>query len=202
MAIAFPLTACGALIPPATEIGIMQTSTPEAHKPAPIPTVETQPSVDQSQIRAINNIRVALGLPNLTLESKGTDTMINSPSGDLPVVIYTDSEGRKYSVEPVTNTVVEIDARDLLSSIPASAPILSQVDIKAKINKMLAVAIPDFDTLSQSLSYEEGVKIDYYFFNWYGNMSAGSFNRPFIQVGVYKTGFIFAYYNTITITNK
>ena len=154
---------------------------------------------DNPQVAAIKNIRLAFGLPDLLLESRGTEHMINSPSGDLPVAIYLDSQGRKYSVEPQTNTVVEMDARDLLALIPANAPTLSQIELRVKTNQMLAVALPDFAALSQNLTYEDGGKIDNYFFNWYGKMSAGDFNRPFIQVGVYKTGFIFAYYNTVTI---
>jgi len=161
------------------------------------PIITSQPA-DNPQVTAIKNFRAALGLPDLPLELKGADTMINSPGGDLDVLLFTDSAGRKYSVEPHSNTVVEMDARDLLASIPANAPVFSQAEIKDRVNKMLAAAIPGFETLSQSLTYEEGGKIDNYFFNWYGEQSPADFNRPFIQVGVYKTGFIFAYYNTVT----
>ena len=169
-----------------------------ANKTAITPVVVTE-ITDNLQVTAIMDMRVALGLPNLPLELKGTDTMINSPSGDLQVAIYTDSEGRKFSVEPTSSTVVEMDARGLLSSIPTNAPVMSQADIKARVAKMLEIAIPDFETISQSLSYEEGGKTDNYFFNWYGNMQVNDVNRPFIQVGVYRTGFIFSYYNTITL---
>ena len=169
-----------------------------ANKPAIMPVIVTE-ITDNLQVTAIKDMRGALGLPNLPLESKSTDTMINSPSGDLQVAVYTDSEGRTFSVEPKSSTVVEMDARDLLSSIPTNAPVMSQADIKARVTAMLAIAIPDFETISQSLSYEEGGKTDNYFFNWYGNMQVNDVNRPFIQVGVYKTGFIFAYYNTITL---
>ncbi len=169
-----------------------------ANNAHPIPIVTVQES-NNLQITAINNLRVAFGIPDSPLESKGTDTMINSPSGNARVALYTDSEGRKYSVDPETSTVVEMDARDLLASIPTNAPALSQADIKAKVNKMLALAIPGFNTLSQALSYEEGGKVDNYFFNWYASILPGQFNRPFVQVGVYKTGFIFTYYNTITL---
>lgn len=151
------------------------------------------------QVTAINNFRLALGLPDLPLESKGMEHMINSPSGDLPVAFYVDSEGRKYYVEPQTNIVVEMDARDLLASIPADAPAIPEAQAREKVKQMLAVAIPNFASLSQSLTYEEGGKVGNYFFNWYRDISPGDFNRAFIQVGVYKTGFVFAYYNTIII---
>ncbi len=163
----------------------------------PTPTIQ---STGNPQVTAINNFRDALGLPDLPLKSRGMDTMINSPdSNGWSVAIYADSEGRIFSIEPRTNTVVEMDARDLLASIPSDAPIFSQTEIKEKVIKMLARAIPGFETLSQNLTYEEGGKIDNYFFNWYGEQSPADFNRPFIQVGVYKTGFIFAYYNTVTL---
>lgn len=181
----------------AIAIGILFLTACTANTPT-IPIVTVQES-DNLQITAINDFRIAFGIPDSPLESKGMDRMVNSPSGNSLVAIYTDSEGRKYSVDPQTSTVVEMDARNLLVSIPANAPVMSQTDIKAKVNKMLALAIPGFDTLSQALSYEEGGKVDNYFFNWYANILPGQFNRPFIQVGVYKTGFVFAYYNTLTL---
>jgi hypothetical protein len=150
-------------------------------------------------VTAIKNFRLALGLPDLPLESKGMEHMINSTSGDLPVALYVDREGREFFVEPQTDTVVEMDARDLLASIPVSAPAIPEAQARDRVKQMLTVAIPNFTSLSQNLTYEEGGKVDNYFFNWYGNMSAGDFNRPFIQVGMYKSGFIFAYYNTVSL---
>jgi hypothetical protein len=161
-------------------------------------TASVEPTEDP-QVAAINAIRLALVLPNLPLESKGLEHMINSPRGDLPVAIYVDSEGRKYSLEPETNTVVEIDARNLLNTIPADTPVLSQGELSGRVKVLLSAAIPDFASLMQTLKYEEGGKVDNYFFTWYGDILPGNLNRPFIQVGTYKTGFIFAYYNTVSI---
>ena len=96
------------------------------------------------------------------------DTMINSPSGDLPVAIYVDSKGRKYSVDPRTNTVVEIDARDLLTSIPANAPSVSQDELKTKALGIARATTSDFDFLLPSLIDNSGSKGDYYFFDLKG----------------------------------
>lgn len=68
-----------------------------------------------SPTRAIDEIRVNLGLPELPLEFIEITGMVNSPDGDLQVALYTDIEGRKYSLDPRTNQVVEIDARSTLS---------------------------------------------------------------------------------------
>ncbi|MBI3738308.1 MAG: hypothetical protein HY258_04610, partial [Chloroflexi bacterium] len=112
-------------------ITALGTLTACTNKPVPITQALDNPET------AIKNFRAALGLPDLPLELKGADTMINSPGGDLDVLLFTDSDGRKFYVEPHSITVVEMDARDLLASIPANAPVFSQVEIKERVNKML-----------------------------------------------------------------
>ncbi len=146
---------------------------------------------------AINKIRKALELPELPIEFVETTGMGNSPSGNLQVDVYQDSEGRKYSVEPKTNQVVEIDARSVLSSIPANAPALPPEEIKAKVMAYVNTAVPNFGSLQSSLQYEQGGKIDNYFFVWYGSSIPGAMSRPFLQIGMHKSGVLFAYYNTL-----
>lgn len=140
-----------------------------------------------------------LELPELPLEFVENAGMINSPSGDLEVANYRDSEGRIFSLEPSTNQVVEMDARAILSTISSDAPSMSQEEIKAKAMAFAQAVIPDFDTLQSSLQYEEGGKGDNYFFTWYGEMNAGAMNRPLLQFGFYKNGVLFAYYNTLSV---
>ncbi len=125
--------------------------------------------------------------------------MVNSPSGGLEVANYQDGEGRIYSVDPKTNQVVEIDARAILSKISADAPALSQDAIKAKAMRFAKTVIPTFDSLQSSLQYEEGGKVDNYFFTWYSEMSPGSMNRPFLQFAFHKSGVLFAYYDTLSV---
>ena len=148
---------------------------------------------------AINETRKSLELPDLPLEFVENTGMINSPSGGLEVANYKDSEGRIYSVNLKTNQVVEIDARAILPTISSDKPALSSDKIKAKAMMFAKSVTPNFDSLQSSLQYEEGAKGDYYFFTWYGEMSSGSMNRPFLQFGFHKSGVLFAYYNTLSI---
>ncbi|MEJ2303267.1 MAG: hypothetical protein P8Y14_17200, partial [Anaerolineales bacterium] len=152
------------------------------------------------EIEAIHAMGTILGLPELPLEFVETTTMINSPNGDLAVALYQDAEGRKYSVEPEKDLVVEIDARAVPSAIASDALPLSQDELRAKAEKLVRRAIPDFDSMQAGLSYEEGVKGDYFFFTWRAADSPGSMNRPFAQIGLYRSGELFAYYNTLTLS--
>jgi ABC-type Fe3+-hydroxamate transport system substrate-binding protein len=161
--------------------------------------VATPSATDNPQVAAIKNIRAVMGLPNLPLESKGMDVMSNSPSGGLSVAIYADSLGRKFSVEPQTNTVVEMDARDLLASVSAGAPAMSQDQLKIIALRIANATTPNFDSLSSNLTYSEGGKIDNYFFDWRAQASPGQMMPPFLQIAFHKSGFIFAYYNTISL---
>ena len=148
---------------------------------------------------AINTIRTKLDLPNLPLTFVETTNMGNSPSGNLEVALYQDPQGRKYSVEPKTNQVVEIDARSVLSNISPDTPALSEETIKAMAMRFISATIPNFKNLQTQWTYEEGGKIDNYFFSWYGEMTPGSMSRPFAQIGLHKTGVLFAYYNTLLL---
>jgi hypothetical protein len=148
---------------------------------------------------AINAARKSLELPFLPLKFVENGEMNNSPSGGLAVANYKDSEGRIYSVNPKTNWVVEIDARAILPGISPLKPSLSSEAIKAKAVAFAKAVIPDFDSLQSSLQYEEGGKVDNYFFTWYAEMGSGSTNRPFLQFGFHKSGVLFAYYNTLAV---
>ena len=155
-----------------------------------------QNSTDQ-QIGAINAIRTKLDLPGLPLKYAGITNMANSPSGGLKVAQFQDTQGRNYFVDPGTDQVVELDARSLLSSISSEAPSMSEADIKAQAQKFIAATIPGFETLQARWTYEEGNKGENHFFSWYGESAAGAMNRPFAQIGIHKSGLLFAYYNTL-----
>lgn len=152
---------------------------------------------DPSQVESINVIRTLFGLPESTVEFVEMTRMLNSPNMDLAVALYQDTEGRKYSVEPNSNQVVEFEARDALVFIPSDVPVLSQDDLRAKAEALVRLVIPNFESLKATLSYEEGIKGDYYFFNWRGTEPKAYKNRPFVQIGLQKTGELFAYYNTL-----
>ena len=173
---------------------------PSTFTPEPISTATLIPPTVSPQINAIQQIRSDLELPELPLSFVEKTGMINSPSGGLDVVVYQDSEGRKYSVNPETNQVVEMDARILL---PKHGDVITQAFsmevLKSRTMKYITAAVPDFDNLQSSWQYEEGGKGDVYFFTWYGKMTSGSMNRPFIQFGFHKNGLLFAYYNTLSL---
>jgi hypothetical protein len=157
-----------------------------------------QVSADQP-VDAINTIRAKLKLPDLPLEFIEMTHMTNSPNGDLEVALYQDPDGRKYFVDLPTNQVVEIDARSILTNIPSNAVPMSDEDIKALALKLVSATISDFVNLQSSWTYEEGNKGDNFFFSWYADIPVGSINRPFIQIGLHRSGVLFAYYNTMSI---
>ena len=151
------------------------------------------------QVQAINILRSQLDLPRTPLEFVELSYDPNSPSGNLQVAVYRDADGRKFSVDPLTDQVVEMDARLLLDKIPPLKTVLSEDAIRAKAQKIIAAVIPGFKTLQTNWTYEEGGKVDNYFFNWYGRGAGGLSNRPRVQIALYKTGFLFGYYNTLVL---
>jgi hypothetical protein len=189
-----PFVTSPPVLPSLTSSPVPSTFTPE-----PISTATLIPPTISPQVSAIENIRTKLELPELALDYIEKTGMINSPSGGLEVVVYQDSDGRKYSVNPETNQVVEIDARTLLTKISPNAQTLSMEVLISKAIKYIKATIPNFEQLQTSWKYEEGAKGDYYFFNWYGEITPGSMNFPFAQIGLHKSGFLFAYYNTLLL---
>ena len=155
--------------------------------------------VPDQPIDAINEIRKSLELPELPLEFVENTGMANSPSGRLEVANYRDSEGRIYSINTGTNQVVEIDARVILPNKYSDSLVVSSDEIKAKALVFAKTVIPNFDSLQPSLTFEEGGKVNNYFFSWYAEMGPGSMNRPFLQFGFHKSGLLFAYYNTLAV---
>jgi hypothetical protein len=179
---------------------LMSSTVPSTFTPEPISTASIIPPTNSPQVGAIEKIRADLELPELPLDFIEKTRMINSPSGELEVVVYQDGDGRKYSVNPETNQVVEIDARILLPKHgdPITQTYSMEV-LKSRAMKYIKAAIADFENLQSSWQYEEGGKGDVYFFNWYGTMTAGLMNRPFAQIGFHKNGLLFAYYNTLLL---
>jgi len=154
------------------------------------------------QIIAIQDIRKNLFLPNLPLYFVEMTTMNNSPSGNLEVAQYKDSEGRLYYVEPKTNQVVEINALRNLLSIPFDSVILSANELKSIAMEFARIIIPDFDSRQSSLDYEEGAVGALYFFTWYGEMIPDMMNRPYLKIGIQRSGVLFSYHNTLLLTNE
>ena len=155
-----------------------------------------------SPLEAIDQIRVLAGFPASTLSFVETTNMTNSPTGQLPVDLYQDETGRNFFVDPTSNTVVEIDARDsLLYDVNRSpGPELTKEELEKKAEEFVRSAVPGFASIEDSLSYEAGQKGDNFFFTWrvLGNPE-NLFMSPFIQLGLTSSGDLFAFYNTVTI---
>jgi hypothetical protein len=168
--------------------------------PAPISTVTLAPLTVPPQISAIEKIRTDLELPRSALSFVEKKRMANSSGGNLEVLVYQDADGRKYSVDPEANQVVEIDARILLPRHGDASPQTFSLEVlKARALKYMPAVIPDFENRKSAWRYEEGGKGgDTFFFTWYGDIKPGAMNRPFIQLGFHKNGLLFAYYNTLT----
>ena len=153
---------------------------------------------ENPQIGAINTLRTQLELPKTSLEFVETTTDVNSPTM-LEVAVYQDSDGRRFSVDPITYQVVEMDARALLDKISPLASVLTEEQVRAKALKLIAATIPNFESMQSKWVYEEGGKIDNYFFTWYGEMTSGASNRPRAQIAIHRTGLVFGYYNTLIL---
>lgn len=124
-------------------------------------------------------------------------TMGNSPRGDLKVDLYVDGEGRKYFIEPLTNTLVEFDGRALLEG--HSDPITDAASLERKAKDFVYATIPGFSALEDALAYEAAGKVGTFFVSWRGEIAEGASMPPFIQVALTSDGTLFAFYNTVIL---
>lgn len=192
------LSACAPELPTATAPAPTDTQVPApASSFTPAPTVAVEPSATTEDPRqAMLDFRQVLGLPDLPLEFVGTTQMANSPTGSLPVYSYRDPEGRVFLFEPNLRRVVEVDARAVLPSISADAPILALDELRARALE-IANASEMFLEMQADLAYEEGTK-GLFFFQWSRTDSPSAFvNRPFLQIALYGSGDVIAYYDTL-----
>lgn len=191
-------------LPTATPlVEISPTSAATEKQPHDTPTSAVQATAPATpaaeDLKLIEEFRKVLGLPELPLNFVKKDGMINSPTGDLSVMVYQDSEGRLYSVDQISHQVVELDCRNALAAITAQSGSPSIEALREKASQIAHTLIPDFENLSKNLVYEEGSKGDYIFFTWRDQNAPTTMNKPFLQIGFYKNGVIFAFYNTLTL---
>lgn len=157
-----------------------------------------------SPFEAIEQIQTLAGFPKSDVNYIGTTTMGNSPDGHLEVDLYQDEAGRKFFVDPNANIVVEIDARDLLpvhSPAATNAVAISTAELEKRAGAFVRSAVPNFSSLESDLSYEAGAKGDNFFFTWRMSGTQIYFMPPFIQVAMTSSGDIFAFINTISVSN-
>lgn len=187
---------------PATETpGETPQSEPSETGPSPTPTSPTSTatpasvSMNDEAVKVILSLRTLLGYTDSALQYSGEERMINSPNGDLRVQVYTDAEGRRYSYDPLSQQVVEVDGRQTLSA-PTSS--LSDAELRAKAEAIAQAAIPNFAKRSTALTYKESNKGKYIFFTWQDMAAPTTFMKPFLQIALTQDGIVFAYYNTLS----
>lgn len=179
-----------------------ETAAPEPSATPELPPTETPallPNSTKAEIEAIQNLRQILGLPSLPLTFIENTTMINSPSGNLPVALYQDNEGRKFYLYRPSNLVVEMDGRQALPVIEIVPGSVSMEELSSKAEAIAAALYPDFETRRQTLVFEQGEKGKYIFFTWRDQTAPPSHMKPFLQIGFYQNGMVFAYINTLTV---
>lgn len=151
----------------------------------------------RTPFEAIDKFRELAAIEASAITFVESTTMINSPHGDLKVDLYQDAEGRKYFIEPLTNTLVEFDGRNLLEGHPD--PITDAAGLEQKARDFVVVAVPGFSALEDSLAYEAGDKVGTFFVSWRDETAGPSFMLPFIQVALIADGTVFAFYNTVLL---
>jgi hypothetical protein len=168
--------------------------------PASIPDLISSPSPSSltteafaDQDTAITHIRSFLDNADLTLTFVELTLMINSPNADRQVAVFEDQLGTRYSVDPSTYVLTQIEPSGLhfLSDNPVS------LDVIRQIARDLAEGSPGFSDLATSLQYEEGQKEEVHFFVWVDTKLGWKFNRPKLQVGILDDGSLFTYMNTL-----
>ena len=185
--LAITLGACAPATPP-TETGANSGPTPQG--------VYQGYGTDQE---AIAGFRQLADIPDVLLESVGTDNMVNSPHGDLAVSVFQDQDGRRFLVEPTNHILVEFDGR---SSIAVGGDVnnpLSDTELSDRALQIARASVPKFDSLSETLQYSAGNKGGLRFFDWRSQGSPDWLMPPFLQVGMLESGEVFAFINTVTL---
>lgn len=136
----------------------------------------------QYQEAAIACIGNLLGQSDLRLNFLEHTLMINSPNADVRVAVFEDPLGTRFSVDPATCTLVQIEPRGPRYSpgSPVSLDVLRQMALD------LASRSPGFLELKPTLTYEEGEKDGLHFFTWSDMHREWKFNRPQLQVGLWE----------------
>ena len=177
-----------------TEAAIPSPTVKDVQPTLPIDISQTNECGEEQQIAAIAELQKQLGLPELDVTFYDTSNMINSPSGNLEVNSYQDTESRMFYVSPQHCRVVEIDARLML--ILASSETGTQT-----IEEIEPIALESANKVTDQdlslLTYQPGNKGDVYFFDWYETAVPGMMNPPRLQIGYDANGVLFAYIHTL-----
>jgi hypothetical protein len=154
------------------------------------------PEPFEGQETAIAQIRNFLANGDLDLTYVELTLMINSPNADRQVAIFYDPVGTRYSVDPSTYVLTQIEPSGL--RFQTSDPI--PLDALREGAFALAEDSPGFSENAGSLRYEEGVKGELHFFVWVYQDAGWKFNSPQLQVGLLQDGTLYTYLNTLIWT--
>jgi len=145
---------------------------------------------------AVESIRAFIGSEAAYLTFQEMTIMVNSPNADLLVGVYIDGLGGLYSVDPDSYKVVEIDPSPIQTM--RGEP-LALEQLRKIAEERAAEEVPDFLEISDSLSYEEGNKLDTFFFRWEAVNREWKNNPPIFQVGIRADGELLTYTNTLHV---
>lgn len=145
---------------------------------------------------SIKTFQQTAGLPDLPVQFSGMTPMANSPSGNLQVGLYKDSDGRAFSVDTASGLIVEFDARDVPKGSHAA---LSEFELRTRAEALAKAATPHFAKVSAGLTYSHESKDDIYFFDWRTTTPSQDFMPPFIQVALRTNGDLVGYTNTVIL---
>ncbi len=159
---------------------------------SPAPSSQTTMTL-ADQDAAAKHIRSFLGKTDLTLAFVGLTLMINSPNADRQVALFEDQLGTRYSVDPSTYVIAQIEPSGV--RFASGSPV--SLDVIRQMAHDLAASSPGFSNLEPTLKYEEGQKDDLHFFVWIDTKPGWKFNRPQLQVGIMDDGSLLTYMNTL-----
>ncbi len=154
----------------------------------------TEAGIDHEM--AIESIRAFIGSGAADLTFQETTIMINSPNADLLVGVYMDGLGGLYSVDPDSYKVVDIDPSPIRTM---QGEPLALEQLRKIAEERAAEEVPGFGEIRESLSYEEGSKLDTFFFRWEAVSRDWKYNPPIFQVGIRADGELLTYTNTFLV---
>ena len=151
------------------------------------------PEAFEGQEAAIAQIREFLANADLDLTFVELTSMINSPNADRQVAVFSDPVGTRYSVDPSTYVLTQIEPSGLRFQTGDPIPL----DALRETAFALAEDSPGFSENAGSLRYEEGIKGDLYFHVWVDQDAGWKSNPAQLQVGMLQDGTLYTYLNTL-----
>ena len=170
-----------------------QPGLPRGQSP-PIESYQTEAGIDHKM--AVESIRAFIGSVNADLAFQEMTSTINSPNAELLVGVYMDGLGGLYSVDPNSYKVVDIDPSPIRTM---QGEPLALEQLRKIAEERAAEEVPGFGEIRESLSYEEGNKLDTFFFRWEAVNREWKYTPPIFQVGIRADGKLLTYINTLLV---